>query len=283
MPIPPLQPRYDSSVSIIFVNSQGILYSEPSDDPIFPVSKPFDFGFDIGIKYSKASQADTVLGCVDSTKWRIRDISDTWYERSGRDQNGKYFNPDWLEKVSSQSRGGMRLLLKSLVFSRTGMNIQSRKGTGLAASKLLQSGYSYKIAKEQWKEEARQLFETSLARILISARDFAQGAGAKYGLQRNEKGRAEFCDNNFLFKSQGWRNIHTAGSVWTLLCSVAVVLMAVPLDDERLVAESIWPALCALATLIRVKLPAIYRKVNLWAWVVRLGMSRILLRWKHRG
>jgi hypothetical protein len=242
-----------------------------------------DFGFDMGIKYLRPSQADTVLGCVDSTKWRIRDISDTWYERSGRDQNGKYFNPDWLEKVSSQSRGGMRLLMLSIVFSRTGMNIQSRKGTGLAASKLLQAGSSYKIAKEQWKEEARQLFETSLTRIQISARDFAQGAGAKYGLQRTEKGRAEFCDNNFLFKSQGWRNIHAAGSVWILLCSVAAVLMAVPLDDERLVAKSIWSALCVLATLIRVKLPAIYHKVNSWAWVVRLGMSRILLRSKHRG
>ncbi len=89
------------------------------------------------------------------------------------------------------------------------------------------------------------------------------------------------CDNNFLFTSHGWRNIHAAGSVWILLCSVAAVLMAVPLDDERLVAESVWPALCVLATIIRAKFRTIYHKVNLWAWVVRLGMSRILLRLKH--
>lgn len=31
-------------------------------------------------------------------------------------------------------------------------------------------------------------------RIMINARDLAQGAGAKYGAQRVEDGRAELCD-----------------------------------------------------------------------------------------
>lgn len=143
--------------------------------------------------------------------------------------------------------------------------------------------YGRPWGRRAYDTPVEHLFETSLTRIQMSARDYAQGAGEKYGLQRTEKWRAEFCDNNFFFKSQGWRNIHAATSVWILLCSVAVVLMAVPLDDKRLVAESIWPSLLVLATLVRVKLPATYHKVNSWAWVVRLGMSRILLRSKHQS
>lgn len=193
-----------------------------------------------------------------------------WYEMPGRDQNGKYFNPDWLQNASSQSRGGMWLLVNSLVFSRIGMNIQSRQGMGLAASKLLEAGHSYKIAKEQWKKEARQLFETSLTRIQISARDLAQGAGANYGLQRTEQGRTELCDNTFLFKSQGWRKVHVAGSTWILLCNVVIVLTAARLDDERLMAELVWPALCAFVNLIRLAVPGYYHKFNDWAWDVRL-------------
>ncbi|KAL8856961.1 MAG: hypothetical protein Q9178_006456 [Gyalolechia marmorata] len=122
---------------------------------------------------------------------------------------------------------------------------------GLAAAKILEAGYSHKIAEDQWKKEARQLFETSLTRIQISARDFALGVGAKYGLQRIEQGRKELCDRTFLFKSQGWQNVHVAGSAWVVLWSVVVVLMAVPLDDERLLIEPVWQALHPLFEFIK--------------------------------
>ena len=264
------------------MNSQGILYPEPSQDPIFLATKPYDLGFDIGVKYLRPSQRDNVLGCVDSIRWRVPDISATWYDLSGRDRTGTYFNPDWLKNVSPQSRGGFRLLVNSLTFSRIGMNIQSRQGMGLAASKLLEAGYSYKIAEEQWKKEARQLFETSLTRIQISARDFAQGGGAKYGLQRIEQGRKELCDGTFLFKSQGWQNVHVAGSAWVVLWSVVVVLMAVPLDDERLLIEPVWQALCTFLEFTKDISPKCYHKANRWAWDIRIGARITLAKLKRQ-
>ncbi len=153
---------------------------------------------------------------------------------------------------------------------------------GLAASKLLEAGYSYKIAEEQWKQEARQLFETSLTRIQISARDLALGVGAKHGLQRIEQGRKELCDGTFLFKSQGWQNVHVAGSAWVVLWSVVVVLMAVPLDDERLLIEPVWQALCTFFEFAKDILPECYHRANRWAWDLRLGARTTLANLKRQ-
>ena len=64
---------------------------------------------------------------------------------------------------------------------------------GLAAAEILEAGYSYGIAKVQWKEEARQLFQTSLTRIQINARNIAQGTASRYGAQRINRGRKKFA------------------------------------------------------------------------------------------
>lgn len=269
-PIPPLQPRFGSSVSILFVNSQGVLYHEPSIDPIFPATKPYDFGNSVGVRYLRSSRRDSILGCADSVRWQIPSVSDVWYEYNGRDRNGKYFNPDSLQNLSRQSRGGIRLIFRSLASSRIGMNIQCRAGIGLVASKLLENKYSYQLAKDQWKKEAQHLFETSRMRILINARDIAQGAGAKYGAHRIEEGSAELCDKTFLFKSQGWRNVHVAGSAWIIVYCVLVLLAAVPLDDERLLAEPVWHAFIGAAAHAVREGARLYNMVNRWAWNVRL-------------
>ena len=79
---------------------------------------------------------------------------------------------------------------------------------------LVRGWESLPLAKEQWKVEARQLFETSLARIQIDARNIAQGTAASYpGLQKLDADPA-VCDDTFLFLSQGWQNVNVTGSIW---------------------------------------------------------------------
>lgn len=79
--------------------------------------------------------------------------------------------------------------MNALMFSHIGKNIKVRGGQGLAASKLLREGFSYRIAKDQWKLEAKQLFKTSLARMHIDVRDIALGTGAKYGGQKKRRSK----------------------------------------------------------------------------------------------
>ncbi len=231
-------------MSIIFVNSQGVFYPEPSEDPIFPATKVIDLGIDNGIRYIRPSAADSILACVDTNLWRIPVLSDQWYDQTGRNQDGTYFNLDWLRSSTTQTRGALRLLVRSLRFSRIAISLRSRQGMGLAATKLLEAGYSFKIAKEQWKEEAKRLFEASLARIQTDIRDISLGTPKRYGAERIERGQEEICDRTVLFRSQGWQNVHVAGSVWILFWSLVVVLMAVPLDDDRLLAEHVWRFMC---------------------------------------
>lgn len=72
-----------------------------------------------------------------------------------------------------------------------------RLGNGLAAQKLVHGLESLPIAREQWKVEVKQLFETSLARIQIDARNIAQGTAASFpGLQKVEADSA-ICRENF--------------------------------------------------------------------------------------
>ena len=85
------------------MNSQGILYPEPSQDPIFPATRPYDVGSGIGVRYFRPSQRDNVLGCVDSIRWCVQDIAATWYDLSGRDLTGTYFDPDELFKEMRQT------------------------------------------------------------------------------------------------------------------------------------------------------------------------------------
>ena len=66
----------------------------------------------------------------------------------------------------------------------------------------------------------------------IDVRDIALGTGAKYGGQRNAERRDVICDQTFLFKSQGWQNVHVAGSAWTIVDSMMIILLAVPVDDD---------------------------------------------------
>lgn len=89
--------------------------------------------------------------------------------------------------------------------------------------------------------------------------------------KRNAEARDVICDRTFVFKSQGWQNVHVAGSAWIIVDSLMIILLAVPVDDDdRLLAESIWPTACCFSFLVKAKLVEYYRSINSWAWKARL-------------
>lgn len=276
-PIPALRPVEGDVLSIFFINSMNIFYSKVSDDPIFPASNDSTVEDNGAVWYRRPNQLDSILGCIDSNKFRIPSISRTWQLLNARDENGDSVNLQWFQEADPQSRGGFAMLINALMFSHVEKSIRGRGGSGLLASELLNEGYSYPVATNQWRLEAEELFKTSLARMQVNVRSIAMGVGAKYGGQMNEKGRDVVCDRTFLFKSQGWQNIHVAGVAWIIVCSAMVILLAIPIDDERLVAERLWSSTCRHGLSLWRKLRLYYHIIETWAWRIWLSLSRWIM------
>lgn len=265
-------PRNGSTASIFFVNSQNILYEGKSYDLIFPATEPYDLGKGIGVNYRRPYRQATILGCVDRNRWRVPSISSEWYDLDGADWKGDYFNPDWFQKAHPRAPGLVRLTLKALQDSCMAMSIQRRGGLGLAASNLLENGHSRPLPEGQWKVEAKRFFDTSLTRIQINLRDVALGAQAKYGANKSSSNNAELCQGTFIFTSQGWQNVQVSGSAWILVVSLLVLLLAIPLDDDRLLVELLLPPARCTAQYTTLVLIWLYDKIRIVAGVVKRSL-----------
>ena len=123
----------------------------------------------------------SVLACVDTTLWRNSSSSLDW----------KPYPPESTIIVNdTHARGGFLLMICALLWSNIYDTIDYRLGNELAAQKLVHGLESLPIAREQWNVEAKQIFETPLARIQIDARNIAQGTHPILGY----KSRSGPCD-----------------------------------------------------------------------------------------
>jgi hypothetical protein len=104
---------------------------------------------------------------------------------------------------------------------------------------------SIPLAPDQWKVEARALFETSLARIQIDLKDHVLGAAA------NVNGFANHIDSAFTnmcasYKSRtvGWRNVNAWALKLLILLAVCVYVLSFETElwseEPELIAESLW-------------------------------------------
>lgn len=53
--------------------------------------------------YLRPNQLDSILDCVDSNKFRMPTISNTWHKLNARDKYGKLIDFDWFDTTDSQS------------------------------------------------------------------------------------------------------------------------------------------------------------------------------------
>ena len=242
----------------------GVLYSDRSNDAIFPTSNETATEANGRTWYRRPTELDSVLSCVDTNRFRIPAVSRTWEHLRAYENNSRLIDENWFQKADHQTQVGAALLLKAMMFSYVGDGVKGRGGQGLLASKMLRQGYSDRIADDHWIKEAKLLFETSLARIAIDLRDIALGTGAKYGGRKQQESGFE-CDRAFLFKTQGWQNIHVVGSAWILILSTMIILLAVPVTDDELVAERVWLKICDLGHFVKARLITYYSKTFYWA------------------
>jgi hypothetical protein len=112
------------------------------------------------------------------------------------------------------------MLYFALIFSDIRYAISYRKANALDATTKLVGGYSSILPKEQWKVEAQQVFETSIARIQIDARNVARGPQTdntqdSIDIMCPSDGR--MC-NMYKFNNTGRGNVHVWGYLGGYFC-----------------------------------------------------------------
>jgi len=197
------------------------------------------------------------MACLDTTKWRDLSVSSAWNS----------YPPNSIPIDSyGQDSGAFFFMGHALMWSSTFHAIDYRLGSALLAQKLVKGWTSLPlfVTPMQWMIEAEHLFATSIARIMIDARNIAQGAGAAYpGLKKlvkvnstdGELASAAMCDRTFLFRSEGWLNVNVTGSVWILALCTLFILLAIPFPNDKLLVQ-------AIPGFFTESLPRFYEKVS---------------------
>ena len=203
----------------------GVLYPHQRDDPIFYAKKVIPNS----TWYFNNRLHAGVLGCMDRTM---------------------YYNPDkpegianlaWLDPndPSIQEQAVQYMLNLALVRSNTGDSTRLRKAEALDAQAKVASAYTIELVREQWKLEARQLFETSLARTQLALRD-ATRSRADLAIPDEVDVLPErlrkLC-GMYKFRSTGWRNVSVSHLVGILVCAALIFICGITNDEGHLRIE----------------------------------------------
>ena len=161
------------------------------------------------------------LACVDTIRWRDRGEGPEW----------RLFK-DLIElDASGNLPGDLRLLAFSILSSQIYQTISKRRSAGLNATSRISLSTSLPLAKEQWKVEATQLFEASLARAAFETRNIALGTYAKYPGYLRQNVSRDMCDRTYVYRNPGWSSINGLWYLVILIPSFIIILLALPIGE----------------------------------------------------
>ncbi|KAF2003061.1 hypothetical protein P154DRAFT_109934 [Amniculicola lignicola CBS 123094] len=215
----------DSRVFLYFILPLNILYTNPSTDPIFPatvLAAHMEIGNPL---YTTPNQHSTVLACTDSMTFRNPMSNATWFPRY---QNLSQLHlPEWKhyhDVVSSLHIMNASYLASELFKSRY---------TSLAdysnAPWHIHDFYSSPLDPEQWKVEARRIFEARLSIFQYHFRGVASGQAHSLPHAENAlKNYGVDARGKVLFQARGWKNIKVLET--GLLLGVCVGLWVAPIE-----------------------------------------------------
>lgn len=144
-----------SHVSLLLARPKALLYSERSDDPIFPA---LDLAKN-NESYQNSLSHATVLGCADTAEIRHPDTGQIWILRNFT--WWKTASPEWR---ATPMKNVFYLMASALDHSNTWSAIKYSANLLDAERKIATtSGTSLPLAREQWKVEARRFFDALLA------------------------------------------------------------------------------------------------------------------------
>jgi hypothetical protein len=131
------------------------------------------------------------------------------------------------------------MLSLALVYSNLGDSIRYRKAEGLDAQAKVSSPFTIELAREQWKVEAQQLFETSLARTQLMLRNVERsGPEAPIPDEKNilPSDLQRVC-SMYKFRSVGWRNVSVSHLLCIVIGAVLVLISGITTKEGPLWSE----------------------------------------------
>ena len=163
------------------ITTRGIKYTKFRDDPVFLATHE-QFG-----SYTNNSTLPGILGCVDNGFIYDPELNQTW---NSPEESSIFSFP--VSYPTFEEFDGMvtdadlaRILLSSAIFRAfLGMTYT---GYELEAKSHCDGLYCYNVAREQWKVEARQWFEASLAQLQYGVLDIVRGLDNP-GAERHRSG-----------------------------------------------------------------------------------------------
>lgn len=219
---------------ILEIVTDGMEYSEFRDDPVFPAMHRR------GPDYFNNATIPGLLGCVDNTLICDPDLNQCWnWPETSADLNPTLSDPvrDEVDGVLTNADLA-RVLLSSAIFNSFEGMMRTHKDN-LEAKSHCDDIYCLGLPREQWKTEARQMFETSLAQMQHRVLDIVRGVDD--GLQNQKLSWSLEIPPNLRgichmgkFKSVGWRNVSVWGLVGLLSLSGAIALASVKTEDDEL-------------------------------------------------
>lgn len=240
VPIPELRSAGGRRLTLLFVSNKRVRYAAEVNDPLFAAH----FEAEGGLPYPTFSgswwlagpydDSPRVLACVDEFKWRDRRLGEDWKD-----------SPWPAERVSGNHYDRWQLLPLALDVSTVWDVMSYRRASALnASSQTTPNSFFGVLAPDQWKIEARQLFEASLARAQFETRNMALGLYA--GLPNYVKSNmsSEICREAYLVDAPGYTNIHATPFLTIFVISTLIIVVTFQTgtrENEKLLFERLLP------------------------------------------
>ena len=207
---------------MIYIQPGRIYYMAPSHDPIFPAPHRSSVAGIEAWVYTDGHAR--VLACVDRARWRDLDEGQEWHER-------KEIPTEPPDRV----KGDKWLLFLALQPSNIYQTISHAEA--LNTSSLLYTYTSSPLYPKQWEVEARQFFETSLARAQFETSYMAQGTYAAFpGWVMTSPNiiSPKICHHIYLSNDPNFSNINGVIYLMVLVPCILVIVLSCPLDEKLL-------------------------------------------------
>jgi hypothetical protein len=248
-PIPELRLQANDVLTLILIKNTFVTYPNKMDGAVFRADC-YEAPAWINSNYTGG-----IFACIDKAiicKPQGGICSDLWAP-----------DPGYGDTIFAPEIG---LLSTSLASLATKKVLPYRRASALDAQSRMFSVHSLPLAREQWKVEAEQIFQTSLARIQMTARKIARGtetANLSGPDLMDEYPRYRAMCQVFKFRTVGWKNISVAGVSFCVVGGLLIMICSIK-SEEKLLVEGLPSLIYAFGSGFFSAMRRLYRRMRTW-------------------
>lgn len=242
-------------MTLLLILPGRVFYSEYRDDPIFPAMKEIKLPGYERTRWVSMDFSARALACVDRRSWRNKALGETWHSLDDEPSN----------ILNDRTRRNIEYLVVALLTSSIDDTVSLIGAAGLNVTGSIFQYRALPLPKEQWKVEAANLFNASLARLQVNTRDLARGARASYQGFVKQPGSEAFVKDTYLFNAVGKTNVAATPYLIVLVVGLLILLLAWPCnaEDDVILIEKL---------LGRYAAPLAFHSFSICQWSIEQGI-----------